>query len=120
MAQALSHLAAFDNNETSTIGGRVQFDPISQITLGAELAYQLGDYSQIVANQRNRSAMAADIFGTYRFDNAWKKLAGHYRKNIIAHANVVPFPDKNLNWFCKYGSYTLFELSRIVCVRLTR
>ncbi len=61
-----------DNNVTNTIGGRVQFDPISQITLGAELAYQFGDYSAVVAQQRDRSALGLDIFGTYRFDNTWK------------------------------------------------
>ncbi len=61
-----------DNNVTNTIGGRVQFDPISQITLGAEVAYQFGDYSAAVAQQRDRSAIGVDLFGTYRFDNAWK------------------------------------------------
>ncbi len=62
------------DNETDTIGGRVQFDPISQITLGGELAYQFGDYRSLVTNpsSRDRQAWAADLFGTYRFDNAWK------------------------------------------------
>ena len=31
-------------DETDTVGGRVQFDPITQITLGAELAYQFGNF----------------------------------------------------------------------------
>jgi hypothetical protein len=58
---------------TDTIGGRVQFDPISQITLGGELAYQMGDYRAALGNAtRDRSAFALDIFGTYRWDNTWK------------------------------------------------
>jgi len=61
------------SNVTDTIGGRVQFDPISQITLGGELAYQWGDYKPLVtSNKRSRDAYAADVFGTYRFDNVWK------------------------------------------------
>ncbi|OGW91001.1 MAG: hypothetical protein A3D28_01895 [Omnitrophica bacterium RIFCSPHIGHO2_02_FULL_63_14] len=60
-------------NDTHTLGGRVQFDPISQITLGGELAYQLGSYRAAVADpERDRSAWGVDIFGTYRWDNVWK------------------------------------------------
>ena len=60
-------------NDTHTLGGRVQFDPISQITLGGELAYQFGDYRATNATpERDRDAWALDIFGTYRWDNAWK------------------------------------------------
>src|SRR3989338_8283459 len=60
-------------NDTQTLGGRVQFDPISQITLGGELAYQLGSYRAAAADpQRDRSAWGVDIFGTYRWDNVWK------------------------------------------------
>jgi hypothetical protein len=61
------------DNDTHTIGGRVQFDPVSQITLGAELAYQFGDYRGTVgAPERDRGAWAFDVFGTYRWDNQWK------------------------------------------------
>ncbi len=64
------------NNETDTFGGRVQFDPISQITLGGELAYQTGDYrGSLTAPTRDRAAWAADIFGTYRWDYTWKPSA---------------------------------------------
>ncbi len=62
-----------ESNKTYTVGGRVQFDPISQITLGAELAYQFGNYRSAAANpKRDRDALAVDIFGTYRWDNPWK------------------------------------------------
>jgi hypothetical protein len=72
---ALSGVAATatQNNSTHTIGGRVQFDPISQITLGGELAYQMGDYrATTTAPVRDRGAWALDLFGTYRWDNTWK------------------------------------------------
>ncbi len=69
----LSSAAGVQDNETDTIGGRVQFDPISQITIGGELAYQFGDYRSLVGSpSRDRSAWAFDVFGTYRWDNVWK------------------------------------------------
>ncbi len=62
-----------ESNKTYTIGGRVQFDPISQITLGGEIAYQFGNYRSMLANpDRDRSALAVDLFGTYRWDYTWK------------------------------------------------
>ena len=65
------------DNTTHTWGGRLQFDPISQITLGGEIAYQNGDYFALVGSPaRDRSAWALDLFGEYRFDNQWKPMAG--------------------------------------------
>ncbi len=69
------------DNDTYTLGTRVQFDPISQMTLGAEWAYQFGNYRAANATAtvfnpgRDRSAWAADIFASYRFDNKWKPEA---------------------------------------------
>ena len=61
------------NNETDTLGGRVQFDPISQITLGGELAYEFGKYRTAnTSPDRDRDALGVDLFGTYRWDNPWK------------------------------------------------
>ena len=61
------------DNKTDTLGGRVQFDPISQLTLGGELAYQFGNYKAAAGNsERDRGAWAADLFGTYRWDNTMK------------------------------------------------
>ena len=58
---------------TYVFGGRLQFDPISQLTLGAELAYQFGDYAQSTgAAKRDRAAWGLDVFGTYRLEDAWK------------------------------------------------
>lgn len=66
-----------EDNETNTVGGRVQFDPISQITLGGELAYQFGDYRSLVSSPaRDRDAWAADFFGEYRWDITWKPTIG--------------------------------------------
>jgi hypothetical protein len=71
-AASSTGLGTFDN-ETNTFGGRVQFDPISQITLGGELAYQTGEIRTALAfPTRDRSAWALDLFGTYRWDNTWK------------------------------------------------
>ena len=62
-----------NDNTTDTFGGRVQFDPITQITLGGELAFQGGDYRGAIGNgSRDRGGMAMDLFGTYRWDNTWK------------------------------------------------
>jgi hypothetical protein len=62
------------SENTQTIGGRVQFDPISQITLGGEAAYQFGDYVNAASPyvRRDRTAWAMDLFGTYRWDMTWK------------------------------------------------
>ena len=61
------------DNDTYTFGGRAQFDPISQITLGAEVAHQFGDfYASGSATARDRDAWMFDMFGTYRWDNTWK------------------------------------------------
>lgn len=64
------------SNETNVIGGRVQFDPISQMTLGGEAAYQFGHYTGVTTtsatNKKDRDAWAADLFATYRFDLTWK------------------------------------------------
>jgi len=69
----LATTAGMFNNDTETLGARVQFDPISQITLGGELAYQFGDYrASLTVPTRDRAAWAADIFGTYRWDYTWK------------------------------------------------
>lgn len=69
---------ATGDNVTHMVGGRVQFDPISQITLGGELAYQFGDYRGATASrERDRQAWAFDIFGEYRFaDSPWKPMLG--------------------------------------------
>jgi hypothetical protein len=76
-------------NETDTIGGRVQFDPISQITLGAELAYQFGDYySSATAAKRDRDAWATDIFGEYRWDNTWKPMLGIQYVYLSGESNL--------------------------------
>ncbi len=69
----LAAAAGTFDNTTNTVGGRVQFDPISQITLGGEVAYQFGDYrGSLAGGERDRGALGVDVFGTYRWDNTWK------------------------------------------------
>lgn len=76
-ATVLSAGAGSKTNETDIIGARAQFDPISQITLGAEWAYQFGDYfGSVTTPQRERDAWGLDLFGEYRFDHLLKPVAG--------------------------------------------
>ncbi|MBI3315912.1 MAG: alginate export family protein, partial [Candidatus Omnitrophica bacterium] len=70
---ALSGATGTANNDTYTAGGRIQFDPISQMTLGGELALQFGNYRAVATSaERDREAWAMDLFVDYRFkDNPW-------------------------------------------------
>ncbi|MBI2095019.1 MAG: porin [Candidatus Omnitrophica bacterium] len=69
--------AGSNNNDTYTLGGRFQYDPIAQGTLGGELAYQFGNYSNAAgAADRDRGAWALDLFGEYRIENPWKPTVG--------------------------------------------
>jgi len=69
--------AGVKGSETDTVGARVQFDPISQITLGAEAAYQFGDYVATgTVSDKDRRAWALDLFGEYRWDTNWKPMVG--------------------------------------------
>jgi len=67
-----SHATAnASDNDTHTVGVRAQFDPISPLTLGGELAYQFGQYGT-ATSERDRDAWAADLFATFRWDSAWR------------------------------------------------
>ena len=73
----LSAATGTSDNSTNTFGGRLQFDPISQITLGAEVAYQGGEYvPALTSPDRDRGAWAADLFAEYRFESNWKPMLG--------------------------------------------
>lgn len=76
--RTLAAAGGTNDNTTDTIGGRVQFDPISQITLGGEIAYQFGEYrGTLGAPERDRDALGIDLFGEYRFDESpWKPMVG--------------------------------------------
>lgn len=78
-----------EDNSTNTIGGRVQFDPISQITLGGELAYQFGDYRSVTTSTaRDRDAWGLDLFGEYRWDNTWKPMLGLQYVHLSGEADL--------------------------------
>ena len=74
---AVAGASGTKDNITNTFGGRIQFDPISQMTLGGEIAYQSGDYyAAVTSPARDRNAWAMNIFGEYRIDNTWKPMVG--------------------------------------------
>jgi len=90
---------ATHDNLTNTIGGRVQFDPISQITLGAELAYQFGNYASCAdCFERDRSAWAFDVFGEYRWDYEWKPMIGIEYVHLSGEENLSDNPDDYSSW----------------------
>ncbi|MEI8344640.1 MAG: alginate export family protein [Candidatus Omnitrophota bacterium] len=60
------------SSDTESVGGRVQLDPIPQMTLGAEAAYQFGHYEFTSTAKKDRDAWGLDLFATYRFENQWK------------------------------------------------
>lgn len=67
------------NNETFVVGTRAQFDPVTNMTLGAEGAYQFGDFATTSVSVENsdREAWMFDIFGEYRWsDHAYKPYVG--------------------------------------------
>ncbi len=87
------------NNDTHTIGGRVQFDPISQITLGAELAYQFGDFRAAASNpERDRAAWAFDVFGEYRWDYEWKPMVGIEYVHLSGEDDLSATADEYNAW----------------------
>lgn len=72
------------DNDTYVIGTRAQFDPVSNMTVGAEGAYQWGNFSSASTATatsaqfgQNREAWLFDIFGEYRWsDHAYKPWVG--------------------------------------------
>jgi hypothetical protein len=67
------------SNETYVIGTRAQFDPVSNMTLGAEGAYQWGkSATTVVATESvDREAWMFNVFGEYRWaDHAYKPYVG--------------------------------------------
>ncbi len=98
-------------SDTHTIGGRVQFDPISQITLGGELAYQFGDYAQTVTTERDRGAWAFDVFGTYRWDYTWKPELTLEYVHFSGESNTAVSTDEYNSWNLLYRGrfYTAYE-----------
>ncbi len=69
-----------NTNETYVVGTRAQFDPVSNMTIGGEVAYQMGDsYAGTVRNveARDIEAWMFDIFAEYRWsDHAYKPYVG--------------------------------------------
>lgn len=74
--------AAITNKTQQTygVGTRAQFDPVTNMTLGAEFSYQFGDNSASTVRgvvERDIEAYLFDIFGEYRWsDHAYKPYVG--------------------------------------------
>lgn len=67
------------SNETYMVGTRGQFDPVTNMTLGAEFAYQWGNSASATRGTQvaDREAYMFDIFGEYRWsDHAYKPFVG--------------------------------------------
>ena len=66
---------AEDEDNTLTVGARVQFDPNDNLTLGMEAAHQSGDY-YVGTDTFHRNAWAAQAIGEYRFLNDYNTKIG--------------------------------------------
>lgn len=99
-------------NDTYTLGARAQFDPIAQITLGAEAAYQFGEYRTAVANpERDRDAWLFNVFGTYRWDYTWKPELTIEYLHFSGDNNAAATPGDYEAWNGLYRGrfYTAYE-----------
>jgi hypothetical protein len=66
-------------NKTYVVGTRAQFDPVSNMTLGGEVAYQFGEQATNVRTTlpADREAWLFDVFAEYRWsDHAYKPYVG--------------------------------------------
>jgi len=66
---------AEDEDNTLTVGARVQFDPNDNLTLGMEAAHQSGDY-YTATGTFHRDAWAAQVAGEYKFLNDYNTKLG--------------------------------------------
>jgi len=63
--------------QVNTIGIRGSLEPITNLTLGAEGAWQSGKYSDRYVDERSIQAYAYDLFGKYNFASVmWKPTLG--------------------------------------------
>jgi hypothetical protein len=68
-----------ENNNTHTVGVRGQLDPVENLTIGGEFAWQFGDYATTPVDDSSRdiSAFGTEVFGEYRWvDHSMKPLLG--------------------------------------------
>ena len=81
---------------TVTLGTRGQFDPIPQLTLGGEVAWQVGDYFRTASvESRDRSALGLELFAEYRFENAWKPMIGMQYVHFSGDGGIATTGDYN-------------------------
>lgn len=66
-----------ESDEIHVIGGRGSLEPIANLTVFGELAYQWGSYGSAASVKRDRHAWGADIGGDYTFANmTWQPRLG--------------------------------------------
>lgn len=76
---SISDTVVSRTNTTYVIGTRAQFDPVTNMTLGGEVAYQFGDSASSTRTivPADREAWLFDVFGEYRWsDHAYKPYVG--------------------------------------------
>lgn len=79
-AAAAAAVRSSSPEQTWVVGTRAEFDPTENLTLGAEVAYQFGDYygtSAVATPKVDRSAWAFDLYGQYVWnENAYRPWVG--------------------------------------------
>jgi len=99
-------------NEIDTVGIRGSFDPFDEMTLAGEVAYQFGDYSNANNISRDRSAMALDIHGEYRFPTArWTPKVG--AEYVYLSGETDDESDATGNWDGWHPVYTAKSFTAI-------
>jgi len=83
-AEAESYLFVKDADakDIYTLGTRGSFSPVEGLELGAEVAYQFGDYSTQANASRDQKAWAGELLSMYTFDNKYQpslRLGYYYR-----------------------------------------
>jgi hypothetical protein len=75
-AAASATLRSASPQKTWVLGTRAEFDPVENMTLGAEVAHQFGDFyattNPTTSSEQSRDSWAFDIYGEYRWsENAY-------------------------------------------------
>ncbi|MDP8234729.1 MAG: alginate export family protein [Candidatus Saelkia tenebricola] len=72
-----------DAKDIYTIGTRSDISLLDGLELGAEVAYQFGDYSTIASASRSQKSWAVEVLGAYTFDNEYHTSlrSGYYYRS---------------------------------------
>lgn len=79
-AAAADAVRSTSREQTYVVGTRAEFDPVTNLTLGAEVAYQFGESygtTAVATPDVDRSAWAFDLYGQYVWnENAYRPWVG--------------------------------------------